>query len=747
MSIRILGKLRNRSLSELRERSGQAVARWLERRGLGASGEPTGEELVRLIGPDSSLPVMQGPFFASVADRAATMAALRTVDPRYEESLRLRADRIIAGRYDLLGHQDLSFGDPVDWSLEPVSGVRAPRGHWSAIAFLDPKVAGDHKVVWELSRHHGLVTLAQAWWVTRDDRYAVACAVLLESWLDANRPKDGIHWASSLEVAFRAMSWTWMLALAGEALPRALQRRALAHLALSGAHVERYMSTWFSPNTHLTGEALGLFTIGTSFPQLRDAARWREVGARILLDWVDRHVRPDGTYVEQSTWYHRYTTDFYIHFLALAERSGMEVRARVGAPLERLLDVLQWVARPDGHVPLIGDDDGGRLAFLDGEPAAVVSGTLATGAAMFGRGDLAHAASRPTPELVWLLGPAGLDAWRGLGATPPSSTARAFPDGGLYVGRSDWGASASVMTIDAGPHGFMNAGHAHADALSLDLTLKGVPCLVDPGTFTYTTSPRWRDAFRATSAHNAATVDGCGSATMAGAFSWASRAESRCDAWYAGGPVLFSGTHNGFARLAPPIAYRRTVVFLPPSIWIVRDEIHGEEDHELAVHWQCAPGFTVSAGADGAILQHPSGLVVRLTALEGAGMVVDEGSVSPAYGLRVPSARLTSRARGVGGERLTTVISENATVAAQPAFDGKGLAVTAPARSGVLLFGGGSLAGVDTDALVAWVELTKEESLVAVAVAGATRASVRGQPLVIQNGAASWSSRSEVAVR
>jgi hypothetical protein len=32
-------------------------------------------------------------------------------------------------------------------------------------------------------------------------------------------------------------------------------------------------------------------------------------------------VRADGTYVEQSTWYHRYTTDFYLHFLVLAERA------------------------------------------------------------------------------------------------------------------------------------------------------------------------------------------------------------------------------------------------------------------------------------------------------------------------------------------------------------------------------------------------------------------------------------------
>jgi len=157
-----------------------------------------------------------------------------------------------------------------------------------------------------------------------------------------------------------------VLALADDALTPALRRRVIAHIAVAGRHIERHLSTWFSPNTHLTGEALGLFAIGTALPQCLDAARWKELGAAILLEWVDRHVRHDGSYVEQSTWYHRYTTDFYLQFLVLAERSGMSVRGRLERSLNGLLEYLLWITRPDGSMPLIGDDDGQASS---GDPA------------------------------------------------------------------------------------------------------------------------------------------------------------------------------------------------------------------------------------------------------------------------------------------------------------------------------------------------------------------------------------------
>jgi hypothetical protein len=75
----------------------------------------------------------------------------------------------------------------------------------------------------------------------------------------------------------------------------------------------------FRPNTHLTGEALGLFYIGTIFPEFKESERWRTTGLSILNQQLNRHVQSDGVYFEQSTYYHRYTTDFYLHLKILLE--------------------------------------------------------------------------------------------------------------------------------------------------------------------------------------------------------------------------------------------------------------------------------------------------------------------------------------------------------------------------------------------------------------------------------------------
>ena len=737
-----ISKLRGRSMAELRDRFAQSATQWLERYGVGDSGELTGQALVEAIGGDDGRAAVRGPFFASLDDPAATRHALETVVPDFGSRIVTRAERILSGRYDLLGHRDLPVAQPIDWWLDPVAGIRAPARHWSQISYLDPLVVGDHKLVWELARHRALVTLAQEAWFTNDARYAGACVDMLESWMDANTPKRGLHWASSLELAFRSIAWVWTLALLSDGMPAAPRRRAMGHLVVAGRHIERYLSTWFSPNTHLTGEALGLFVLGTTLPQCVDAERWRALGARILLEWLPRHVRSDGTYVEQSTWYHRYTTDFYLTFLVLANRSGFDAQL-VREPLGRLLDVLAWITRPDGSMPLIGDDDGGRLVFLDDDPADLTRASLATGAALLERADLAAVAARPSTELVWILGPDGLHTFRGLQQHPPASTARKFGEGGLVVMRSGWDARASMMTVDSGPHGFLNAGHAHADALSVDLTVSGQPLFVDPGTFTYTTSPEWRRHFRSTAAHSAACVAHRDSADVAGAFSWATRCDAHADVWLpTRKAVLFSGTHDGFQRLTPPVSYRRSIIYLPPSCWIVRDEVDPPGQHDLFVHWQCAAGVEVNVAGDRAEMTLRDGTVVGLWMLEQSELSRSDGWVAPLYGTKVPAPHLEARPRVTRAGVLTTFLAA-ASLDVQVTAAGASsetLDVHIGERTGTVFFGRCDDGFITSTARLGWIERDPANGKPReVLVGGARSLSIDGVAVPIDaNGNGAW---------
>ncbi|MEP7343777.1 MAG: alginate lyase family protein [Gemmatimonadaceae bacterium] len=676
---RHLAKLRGRSRAELVERGGQWLAMSAERLGVRGAREPQPEEIARDLDPSAfdGVATLEAwferhragtatSFFAGLDDRVATVAALRDLVPNAEGELLARTERMLSGEFDLLGFRGLRYPLPIDWHRDPISGVRAPLDHWSRIAYLDPSVAGDHKRVWEINRHHVLVSLGQAYWYTGDERWAEQALTWLDEWMDANPPKRGVNWASSLEVAFRGIAWVWTLQLLRESphLTPARFTRALGFLTLSARHIERFLSTYFSPNTHLTGEALGLYVIGTQLAPLAEARGWRSRGLAVLLDQLPRHVRPDGVYFEQATYYQRYTIDFYLHLLILAERCGDRVDDRTPALLEKLVLCLQAIERPDGTIPLLGDDDGGRLLSFDGRGGEDIRAPLATAATLFGHAEFAFGAQGPSAELVWLLGPSGAARWRTLEPRAPLWGSRAFVDGGLYVMRDRWSANASLMVLDCGPHGIFNCGHAHADALSFDLTVDGHPVLVDPGTFTYTAGAEWRDHFRSTAAHNAVSINDESSSEMQGPFAWRSVAASTLERWHASAVIdYFDGTHDGFERPTVDAETARRVLYAKAGYWIVRDMVASTARFDAAATWQCAEGISLEAGTDHSFTARTAERdVLRIHVLgpphpSDATSTIEAGWVSPAYGIKVAAPRLRVQVRASGPLTWETVLA------------------------------------------------------------------------------------------
>jgi hypothetical protein len=146
-------------------------------------------------------------------DVGTTISLLRRARPDAETAARCRADRAVDGVFELLGHDRVSFGTPIDWHRDPSSGTRAPLRHWSRIDHLDRATVGDYKLLWEVNRHQHFVTLGQAYAYSRDSRYSQAFASQLAGWIAANPPRIGVNWSSSLEVAYRAISWIWALQL------------------------------------------------------------------------------------------------------------------------------------------------------------------------------------------------------------------------------------------------------------------------------------------------------------------------------------------------------------------------------------------------------------------------------------------------------------------------------------------------------------------------------------------------------
>jgi hypothetical protein len=102
--------------------------------------------------------------------------------------------------------------------------------------------------------------------VTKDEKYAERLSLIWKAGALKNPPKIGVNWLSSLEIAFRSISWIWAFSFFQDS---PFDSRSFCtnvkHLYLNGRHIETYLSTYFSPNTHLTGEAFGLYFLGQYF--------------------------------------------------------------------------------------------------------------------------------------------------------------------------------------------------------------------------------------------------------------------------------------------------------------------------------------------------------------------------------------------------------------------------------------------------------------------------------------------------
>ena len=659
-----LRRLTRMGVSELAGRSRQEALKRLERAGWATRSSRRLE-----VSLDDWRAAVPARFFQGGAS-AAVPSLVETRWPGARESITRAAKQRCSKRFDLLGYRGLSFGDPVDWQLDPVSGRRAPLVHWSRLDPLDAPAVGDSKVIWELNRHQWLVELGCAYRLSGDERYAAAVVGSIREWIEANPPGVGINWASSLEVALRLISWCWaaVLLLDSKALSEDVFAALLSSIRQHALHVERYLSHYFSPNTHLTGEALGLFYASVLFPEMREASRWRRLGARILVEQIERQVLPGGVYFEQSTCYQRYTIEIYLHFLILATRNGMAVPDEVAEQVQRMLDFLVAIRRPDGSMPQIGDADGGWLLPLPARAPEDARGVFSVAAAFFGRADYAWAGGA-TPEVLWMLGPAGLDALDSLPSSPPAGPqSRLFGDDGYVVMRSGWDAEGQHLILDAGPIGGPpSAGHGHADLLSLQCSAFGEPFIMDPGTYCYTADPGWRDHFRSTAAHSTVTVDGMDQAIPAGPFAWHSHPRAHLRQWLSTEVFDFADSkHDAYGRRLPdPVTHRRRVAFIKPRFWIIVDDLDGAAEHRVDLRFQFAP-MEVTLEADlWARARGPRGhgLLVRAMAtvalkgeiLEGC-LDPPRGWISPHYGQRRPAPLLVYSAVTMLPCRIVTLL-------------------------------------------------------------------------------------------
>jgi hypothetical protein len=643
--------------AEVGWRMRQAIASRLERHGIGLAGQ--GREESGTYG-SSWVPVLP----------------TEVASGRYIEA----AERTIAGKWNLFALHECDLGFPPRWNQDPKTRVTVPLQFGKDIDYRNEKIVGDIKYLWELNRHLELVTLAQAWHLTREPRFAKAAGEFLISWFEQCPYPRGPNWTSSLELALRLMNWAcaWHL-LGGENSllfaadeGQVLRRRWLTSIYQHCHFIDGYLSRYSSANNHLFAELTGLFIATLTWPLWSESARWRE---RTLSEIEAESIKQnasDGVNREQAFWYHHEVADMMLLCLLFGRANGVRFSNQFRARLESMLEFIASIMNVSGRVPAVGDSDDAVMVRFSQEPGFdPYSSLLATGAVLFERGDLKARVARIDDKTRWLLGDAAATHFDRLSDSAPSVSRREFPEGGYYILGRDLGGPEEVKAVvDAGPLGYLSiAAHGHADALAFTMSVNGHEILVDPGTYAYHCESRWRDYFRGTSAHNTLRVDGEEQSVPGGNFMWFKHAQARCELFEVGmDKDVFEGVHDGYCRLNDPVIHRRRIEFDKAAMRLdIADYVECGQEHSVEIHWHFSErcnvrtaGHTVEVGCAGVRLniECPPELAAPKIAI---------GQDDPPLGWRsrqfdhkAPSPVVVCAGRVVGNTKLVTHIAVSA---------------------------------------------------------------------------------------
>ena len=568
-----------------------------------------------------------------------------------------RADGVLEDRLPLFSYGEVEYTGPRRWHRDFILEKTAPQRFHGFVPYLDPDVSGDSKHVWEPNRFAWAMWLGIAYQITEDVRYAEKFRHWTLDWLRDNPYPVGINYCSALELAYRNYAWLWSLRLFADYLEteEELLDGLLRAIWVGCQHIEQNLSTYFAPNTHILGEAFGLYAVGAAIPEYRDAARWRATGLRLLEEESHQQMYQDGMHRELSSGYHLYTCDIFLQATLIGRESGFRVSERIETTARRAARRLAELVPQDLILPQFNDCDGGRLMNLVPQPLDAGPSLLAAESAFPDEQFLPRPMS-PRGYPLLMTGDVATEQRSPLRrqhtVSPADRDLHRIYDSGLASHRTPDG---DYVLLRSSDFGYLDCPHSHDAGLGIIAYLGGTPIFVDSGVGSYTQSEACRNQFRSASGKNTVQINGQGPSQTDGWFSWRKVTDCELVAMrrFRGG-FAARGKHSGYSD--PPNCHtfiQREVTMLDKGIIGIVDRWDSDTTVAAEARFTLHPGLRVEPARN--LLHSATGeqfhfLSCSLNAGEELEILHNEEPYSENYGnvatTRAMSIRHAASARG-----------------------------------------------------------------------------------------------------
>jgi hypothetical protein len=509
-----------------------------------------------------------------------------TLGPDGIAQLKKEADEILSGKVRLFG------GEAVPLQLQPPGELH----HWTDYALdqgMQEHIAplADIKLVWEAGRFGWALTLARAYYVSRDERYAEGFWRYFELFLESNPPNLGPHWCSAQEVALRLIALVYATHLfhpSSNSTPARLGALR-SYLADHAARIPPTLPYARSlNNNHLLVEAAGLYTAGLYLADQSKAPEWLELGRSCFHQALQAQIAEDGTYVQHSTNYHRLMLQIALWIDAIQPEDGItpttqeeahsipvyraevlpekavHVKGSVAESYRRLYAATHWlldlIDPTTGRVPNLGPNDGAYILplticpFNDYRPVVQAASLAFTGKRAFPPGpwdEMAAWFRRREPDRT---------------VQKRSYTFLRSDVGMARISQREAWAYLRAVRFTTRP--------GHADQLHLDLWWRGMNIAQDAGTYLYNAPHPWDNSLAGTEVHNTVSLQHQDQMTRAGRFLWLDWAQGEVIAREHapdGSWERLVAQHHGYHRLG--VLHQRSVTGYASRRWLVEDHL------------------------------------------------------------------------------------------------------------------------------------------------------------------------------
>jgi uncharacterized heparinase superfamily protein len=407
---------------------------------------------------------------------------------------------------------------------------------------------------------------------------------LCRDWVKNNPPKNGVGWLP-FPTSLRIVNWCKANFTDAELISSLYTQAGYLYRNYEAHH----------PGNHLLENAKAMIFAGSFFAGQGEAQAWLEKGLAIYRRETPVQILSDGGHFERSPMYHALALEAYLDILNLLPVGHSDRNWLIDAA-KRMSDYLASITKPDGELALFNDSTQ-EIATPAGELLSYVKALL------------------------------GYDAKK----------RSAFDESGYFIHESQ----KVYLIIDGGQVApdFLPA-HAHADIFSFELSIKGIPFVVDAGVFEYQAGDL-RRFVRSTRAHNTVCVDGQDQAECWGSFRVARRfAPTGVSYKKVNGQSRFTGRFDGYAKLiGDSITHQRQITCNDDRCEIiVEDLIEGEGKHFVESLIHLHPDVELKLEKNCAQLKH-SDINCRIES-DNLPFTVEDFLYCPQFGLKQQNSAL-----------------------------------------------------------------------------------------------------------